>query len=315
MAEESGIAEGEDTGSAIVGKKTGEESSLSTWAGPYVTDTLAEGAAAAEMPYEAWTGPLTAGESDLQTDAFTGLAGLTVPTDNMGIFTPTSWTQADQEAYMNPYLTGVTANTINDILREAEIKRMENAARMTAAGSYGGGRQAILEGAFDEALLKNVGDVTQEGYATAFDKALAQFNLEQGEAEAAQQYANKYGLGLIDKQAELGAVQRGIEGEGIAADIKQFEEERDYPLKTAQYKKSLTEGLPLETQQYTYAEPSELSNILSGSGGLMKLYDMIFGTSGTTGEEALGGLSESQQSEIIELINAIVKPKTESDAS
>ena len=104
-------------------------------------------------------------------------------------------------------------------------------------------------------------------------------------------------------------MQRGIDAEGIAADIAQFEEERDYPFKTAQYKKSLTEGLPLETQQYTYAEPSELSNILSGSGGLMKLYDKIFGTSGTTGEEALGGLSESQQNDVIELITKLLNPK------
>ena len=115
------------TGGDIIGKQTGVESTLSPWAGDYVTqEVLGKGAAAADIPYEAWEGPLTAGASDLQTDAFTGLAGLTVPTEDIGIFTPTSWTQADRAAYMNPYLTGVTANTIADLRREAEIKRMEN---------------------------------------------------------------------------------------------------------------------------------------------------------------------------------------------
>ena len=289
---ESPIVDDDDAlGGDISGKQTGIESTLSPWAGEYVTeDILGEGAAAADLGYEAYTGPLTAGESDLQTDAFTGLAGLTVPTEKMGVFTPTSFTDADLTSYMNHYLTGVTANTVADLLREGELKRMKNAARMTAAGSYGGGRQAILEGAYDEALLKNVGDVTQQGYATAFDQALAQFNLEQGEAEAAQQYANQYGLGLIDKQAELGAVERGIDAEGIAADLAQFEEERDYPLGVAQYKKSLTENLPLETQQYAYATPGELAKALGVSGGVMDFYNQWFG-----GEKAADNLSELQQ--------------------
>ena len=58
----------------------GTESSLSNWAGPYVTDMLAKGKALADAPYQAYTGPLTAGASQLQTQAMQGLAGLSVPT-------------------------------------------------------------------------------------------------------------------------------------------------------------------------------------------------------------------------------------------
>ena len=61
-----------------VGQQAGSESSLSTWAGPYVTDMLGRGAALADQPYYAYEGPLTAGASDLQSQAFQGLAGLTV---------------------------------------------------------------------------------------------------------------------------------------------------------------------------------------------------------------------------------------------
>ena len=54
-----------------VGQQVGSESSLSTWAGPYVTDMLARGSALADQPYYAYEGPLTAGESALQQQAQT----------------------------------------------------------------------------------------------------------------------------------------------------------------------------------------------------------------------------------------------------
>jgi hypothetical protein len=52
---------------------------ISNWAAPYITDYLSKGQALASMPYEAYSGPLTAGASDLQQQAFQGLAGLAVP--------------------------------------------------------------------------------------------------------------------------------------------------------------------------------------------------------------------------------------------
>ena len=75
-------------------KQTAVESSLSSYAGPYVADMLGTGQALADMPYEPWQSKFfTAGASDLQKDAFTGIAGLTVPTDEqMGVYTPMSVT-------------------------------------------------------------------------------------------------------------------------------------------------------------------------------------------------------------------------------
>ena len=44
----------------ITGTVAGTESSLSNWAGPYVTEMLGRGQAIASNPYKAYTGPLTA---------------------------------------------------------------------------------------------------------------------------------------------------------------------------------------------------------------------------------------------------------------
>lgn len=58
---------------------TGSESSLSNWAGDYVTDMLGRGTALAQAPYEAYTGPLTAGPSALQQQGFAQLTEIKAP--------------------------------------------------------------------------------------------------------------------------------------------------------------------------------------------------------------------------------------------
>jgi hypothetical protein len=261
----------------VAGQQTGTESSLSNWAGDYVTNMLGKGQALSETPYQAYTGPLTAGASGLQNQAFQGVAGLALP-QNMGGFTPQSFTaQGTAQQYMNPYIQSALDPQLNEARRQAEISRMGDAARLSKAGAYGGSRQAIMESELNRNLMGKQADITGVGYNTAYDKAMQQFNAEQGLGLQAQNLTNQYGLNALSKQAELGGVQRGIEGEGIAADYGQFKEERDYPYKQVQYQQSLLQGLPLAAQSYSYAEPSTLSTILSSAGGIKSLYDSLFG--------------------------------------
>jgi hypothetical protein len=69
----------------IPGNAVGKESSLSNWAGDYVTGMLGKGAALGNEGYNAYMGPLTAGSSDFQNAAFEGLGNLSLPTDQMGV--------------------------------------------------------------------------------------------------------------------------------------------------------------------------------------------------------------------------------------
>jgi hypothetical protein len=266
----------------LVGQQTGTESSLSNWAGPYVTEMLGRGQALASQPYQAYTGPLTAGQSDLQTQAFQGLAGLTIPTDQMTAFTPQTFTAEAAGQYMNPYLMAALQPQIDEARRQAEIARVEQAGRLTRAGAYGGGRQAIMESELNRNLLQNLSGITGTGYRQAFDTAQQQFNVEQQRGGEQQQRAREYGLATLGRQAELGGVQRGVEQEGLTADRQQFEEERDFPYKQTQYMQSLLQGLPVAAATYSYAQPGALSEILSSAGGVKKLYDIIFGGQGGT---------------------------------
>ena len=260
----------------VVGNIVGKESSLSNWAGDYVTDMLGKGAALGSEGYQGYTGPLTAGASDLQTSAFQGIGGLNIPTENMGAFTPQTFTAQSAADYMNPYLMASLQPQIEEARRQSDLDRLQNASRMTQAGSFGGSRQAILEGENQRSLQSNLAGITGAGYSNAYDNAMNQFNIEQDRARGVQDDTNKYGLGAIQKLYELGTAKRGIEAEGVAADQAQFKEERDYPYKQVQYMQSLLQGLPVEAQQYATMGVSDVDTATKNILGMESFFRELF---------------------------------------
>jgi hypothetical protein len=262
----------------------GQSSSLSPFAGPYVGDMLGKGAALASMPYEAYMGPLSAGQSQLQNQAFSGLANLAVPQASMaGSFTgagyapPTAQQAVDGQMgaytpatdnvlqqYMTPYLQGALQPQYDAANRQAQIAQQNLQGQYGKAGAYGGSRQGVAEAELQRGLLDRMAGITGQGYQNAFQQAQNQFNTEQG-----------YGLQALAAQQAGGAQQRGIEQEGVAADYAQFREERDDPFKKVQYQQSLLQGLPISTQSYQYAEPSNASQFMGGAGGILGLFDAM----------------------------------------
>jgi len=282
-----------------VGGMLGQSSSLSPYAGPYVTGMLGKGAALSEMPYQAYMGPLTAGQSTLQDTAFQGLANLAVPTTAQTTYDPMSFTGAGytpptaqqavdgqmgaytpasgdvMQQYMTPYLQGALQPQYDAANRQAQIAAQKLQSQYGKAGAYGGSRQGVAEAELQRGLLDRMAGITGQGYQNAFTQAQNQFNAEQNRAMQAARQAQTYGLETLGAQRLGGAEQRAIEGQGIAADIAQFTEERDYPYKQVQYQQSLLQGLPISTQDYQYAEPSTLSNVMSGGAGILGLLDTM----------------------------------------
>lgn len=271
------------TGGTVAGDMLGQSSSLSPWAGGYVTEMLGKGMALSEMPYQPYMGPLTAGPSTLQQQAFSGLANLAVPTATMaGSFTgpgyqpltpeqlaagetPTTTAPVSPvQQYMSPYIEGALAPQYAAARREADISQQQLQSRYGKAGAYGGSRQAVAEAELQRGLLDRLAEITGTGYQQAYQQAADLFGREQD-----------YGLKALEALRTGGAEQRGIEQAGIAADIAQFEEERDYPYKQVQYAQSLLQGLPISTQTYQYAEPSLLSNVMSGGAGILGLLETM----------------------------------------
>ena len=255
----------------------GEDSPLATYAGPYVTEMLGRGMALASSPYLAYMGPLSAGASPLQAQAFSGLGSLGIPTATMGgSFTGAAYditggspVASDSpvspvQQYMNPYIEAALRPQYEAATRQAQIAAQNLQSQYGKAGAYGGSRQGIAEAELQRGLLDRLSNITGQGYAQAYDKAADLFGREQD-----------YGLRALAAQQTGGAQQRAIEQQGVAADIGQFREERDYPYKQVQYMQSLLQGLPISTQTYQYAEPSTASQFMSGAGGILGLLDTM----------------------------------------
>ncbi len=264
-------------GDPMVGLEAGQESSLSSWAGDYVTDMLSYGRAEAEAPYEAYEGPLTAGTSTLQDQAFTGLSQLNNPisgssiVNQMGAFDPT---QADTDRFMNPYEQNVIDRTAADMTRQDQINQLQQRQQLASAGAFGGSRDALLRAEAASNLNRNIGDMAAEQRSQGFTSAMDR-------AQQRQQDINKYGFDVLAGQAKGGQEARGIASEGIAADYGQFREERDYDKKAVQYMQSLLQGLPLAAQSYSYTEPSDLDTLMEAKQGLAGILEM-FGYSSPT---------------------------------
>lgn len=272
-----------------------EESSLSSWAGPYVTDMLGRGAALANMPYTPYEGPLSAGPSALQSQAFQGLGALQVPSNASMQYNPMSFTGAAYappsaadaasgvpgvttpasgnvvQQYMTPYLQAALDPQLASARREAQISAQNLQSQFGKAGAYGGSRQGVAEAELQRGLLDRMADITGRGYNEAFTQAQNQFNAEQNRQMQAAQQASRLGLDVLGAQRTGGTEQRNIEQSGIAADLAQFEFERDYPQRQVQFMQSLLQGLPLETQAYNYTSTSPLQTIAGGTSDILSI--------------------------------------------
>ena len=194
-----------------IGSPASTTESLSGWAAPYVTGMLGKGEALSNQGYQAYGGPLTAGQSGLQTQAFQGLAGLTLPTEQMGGFNPTSFTSGTtSQDYMSPFMNAALEPQMAEAQRQAEIQRVQNAGRLGKAGAFGGSRQAIMESEGQRNLLRNLADIYGTGMQTAYTQGMGQFNTEQDRAQQAQQLTNQYGLTALGAQQIAGGQQRDL---------------------------------------------------------------------------------------------------------
>ena len=337
---------------------TSTQSTLSEWAGPYVTGMLGKAQALSEQPYQVYGGPMTAGESALQSKYFSGLGSLTFPTqlgksfssttapnlpgfmsyaqpiaqqvgktDNTktleeleqaiqgiplthqvmepyskgspvfetgippayaGVQRPdqnrvleTNNTQYDiknqqpigsaqsqaigiAEQYMNPYLQAVLAPQLEELRRQASITQQGQAGKAAQAGAFGGSRYGLMEAEGARNLMQEMNKTIGTGYANAYDKAMQQFNAEQGQAKT-----------LADMMASAGAQQRGIEQEGITADYNEFLAQRDYPMKQVQFLQSMLQGLPISTVSTSQAQQSGIGQLASTAGALGSTYDLL----------------------------------------
>ena len=228
---------------------------LADWASPYITNYLGKAQALGNTPYQTYAGPLTAGTSSLQDQAFKGIAALTVPGAD-GNVSSTVFDANQAKQYMNPYLQMSLDPQLEEARRQSQITQVGNDAKMTQAGAFGGARQAILNAETQRNLGTNLANITGAGYNTAFTNAQQQFNADQ-----ARNLAN------LNAQLAGGAVERGIKSEGIGADLAEFEKQRQFPYQQVQFQRDMISGMPISSLSNTPGSLSGIGSLLSSLGG------------------------------------------------
>lgn len=275
----SGVTSGGASGG--VQPDTSTTSTLSPWAGQFVTDALSEASALAKQPYQEYTGTLAAGPSDLQKQAFTDVENLASAGFDPTTYTTDTFDASQANKYMNPYLMASLNPQLQELRRQSQINQQTLGGKFGGAGGFGGGRHAIAEAENTRNLLGKQADVLGTGYATAFDKAMQQFNTEQGRtfdaakaSEESRKASADYGLKTLAEMSRLGQIQRDIEAEKVAADKAAFEEERGWEYKMPQYKLSLLGGLPTGSKTSS-TDMSGIQGILSNVSGMAALMKLL----------------------------------------
>ena len=217
-----------------------QETNLAPWVGDYVGDMLGKTQALAGTGYQAFQGPLSAGTSPLQQQAFTA-AGQINP--------QATFDTAAAQQYMNPFIQTALQPQLDEMRRQAEISRMQTAGRLSKAGAFGGGRQAIME----SELLRNLGQqqalTTGKAYETAFDKAMGQYNRSREQQ-----------LQDVGALAGLGAQERQIEQQGIDQLRGEFEKQRQFPYEQLKFQQAMLAGVPVGSTTVT-PNTSLISNL------------------------------------------------------
>jgi hypothetical protein len=133
---------------------------------------------------------------------------------------------------MNPYLQASLNPQLDEARRQSQITQAQNASKMTQAGAFGGGRQAILDAETQRSLGSNLANITGQGYNTAFNNAQQQFNADQArkiqeaqfkaqygsEAQRATEQSKQYGAGY-----GLQGLQAGMQGAQTQGNLGQMQ--------------------------------------------------------------------------------------------
>jgi len=147
----------------------------------------------------AFTDAETAGGEALA--GYRGIQDISAPELEQYQLGPTrQFTAAEMQTYMDPYMQGVVdiqQRKAREAAQQAQLGTNLGSARQ---GSYGGARQALLQGQRESGLRTQLGDIQATGLQAAFQQAQQQFERDR----AAEMAADRANL-----EAKLGVQQLG----------------------------------------------------------------------------------------------------------
>ena len=262
------------------------------------------GVAALKTPEQFQSGTTLAGASGLNALGY-GAQGAAAAQQGFGAGQQYAQNVTDpsmMQAYMSPYQQSVTDVAKTAAVREAQMAQNAQNLGASRQGTYGGARQALMQGEREKNLLSNLSNIQAQGSQSAYDRALqsqqfgANLGLQglqagygglglglQGSAQAGQAAGTLGQLGsqqlgaqtnILNLQSQVGAQQQAQEQQKINQQIQDYATQQQYPYMQLGIMNAMLRGLPLQstsTQSYQ-AQPSTGQQLMGYGLGALGAY-------------------------------------------
>ena len=230
--------------------------------------------------------------------ATTGLtaAGAYTPgtLDRLSMATPAEFDAAAADKYMDPYQARVTELLKKEARNEADIAKAKRGMGAIGRGTFGGGRQALMEGQADAETAALLAKIDAQGLKDSYRFAADQFQKDRAAGMSAEeatlkadmdrraraQQGEQFGAGL-QKDLGLAGLQYGLTGAGQMADITGADQDAQLELMQAKAASGAEqqalnqEEMNLAFQRFMEGEDARKrnlefqSNILRGTAGAL----------------------------------------------
>jgi len=243
--------------------KTSERAFVPDYLKDLYTTASEKGLAAADLPFQPYTGEMVAGFTPDQMQAIEatrGLFGQAMALDPRADLatlarqgTPTvqaaSLLDTDIARYQDPYTEQVLEPALADIQRRQDMAQQQAQSRAIRAGAFGGSRSALIESEatrpFAEEAAQTIAGLRSAGFGQALGMAerdaarrqQAAINQAELELRTRQQQAGLLGGQLGEQYRTLGLLsgiggqQQALEQARLQAQRGEFERELDFPLR------------------------------------------------------------------------------------
>jgi hypothetical protein len=115
---------------------------------------------------------------------------------------PQAFGSEQAQQYMSPYMQNVVDVQQRQAIEAAQKSQLDQNLASARQGTYGGARQALLQGERESGLRTQLGDIQASGSQRAFEQAQQQFERDR---------AAQMGVGSQNLQAALGVQQLGTQ--------------------------------------------------------------------------------------------------------
>ena len=259
--------------------------------------------------YQTYEGPQIADFSPEEKAAMAGISGLVGA--GKEYFDPAAqyakglgeqFTAGTAQQYMNPYQQSVVDVEKRKAREDFEQTMQGIGQKATGAGSFGGSRQAVVEGQAIQCLGERLGDIQAIGQKQAFDQAQKAFEAQKARERQAGsalaslgQQAPQQALKELTALAGVGEAGKGMEQAKMDLAYKQFLEQQQFPEQALASYQGTLYGYPYQPfakQQQGFSKPSSFQNLMGVIGAGKSLFPSFgFNEGGHIAFRSQGGLS------------------------